>query len=260
MAKVNSLTKDYRLIERRSNTHCVLSNKFGKRKFLKYPRNSDRSMLIELLNEVIVDKIHEKIGISSVKVFFENVDGRLGLIEDYYPNNWNHVNANPNLEIKEKELFGKLLVAELLVRQTDRSPSKLEHIGVEEKHGSINWVPIDNGHTLKGVNKEYVGLDEDLNVQFISNLFSSTQVTSFEEVKKGIDIVKTLDFAEIVTETTQGLYSKSEIWTDDVRDYYESYGQEVIDFLNSRREKLNSILTEWWNQKQIQSNVQGGEN
>jgi len=32
MTKVNSLTKDYRLIERRSNTHCVLSNKFGKKK------------------------------------------------------------------------------------------------------------------------------------------------------------------------------------------------------------------------------------
>lgn len=113
MAKENSLTKDYRIIERRSNTHCVLSNKFGKRKFLKYPRNVDRSMLIELLNEVIVDKIHEKLGLNSVGVFFEIVDGRLGLIEDFYPSNWNYVNANPNLEIKGKDLFGRLLVAEV---------------------------------------------------------------------------------------------------------------------------------------------------
>ncbi len=258
MAKAASLTKDFRIVERRSNTHCVLSNRYGKKKFLKYPRNADRSMLIELLNEVIVDRIHEKIGLNSVKVFFENVDGRLGLIEDYYPTNWNHVNANPNLEVKNKELFGRLLVAELLVRQTDRAPSKLEHIGVEEKNGVIAWVPIDNGHSLKGWNKEYTGLDEDLNVQFISNLFSSTQIDSFEEVRKGINIVETLDFAEIVAEATQELYSKSEIWTDDARDYYEAYGEEVILFLGTRREKIEAVLVEWWNQKQ--NIIQGGEN
>lgn len=259
MTKNDSLTKDFRIIERRSNTHCVLSNRFGKKKFLKYPRNADRSMLIELLNEVIVDRIHEKIGLNSVQVFFENVDGRLGLIEDYYPTNWNHANANPNLEVKNKELFGRLLVAELLVRQTDRSPSKLEHVGVLEKNGFIIWVPIDNGHSLKGWSKEYTGLDEDLNVQFISNLFSSTQVNSFDEIQKGIEIVKSLDFAEIISEIIRELLEKS-YWTDDAKEYFESYGNEVIDFLNVRKEKLQNILIEWWNQKQNQASIQGGEN
>ncbi len=259
MAKVNSLTKDYRLIERRSNTHCVLSNKFGKRKFLKYPRNVDRSMLIELLNEVIVDKIHEKLGLNSVGVFFEIVDGRLGLIEDFYSSNWNYVNTNPNLEIKEKDLFGRLLAAEVLTRQTDRSPSKLEHIGVDVHDEAIIWVAIDNGHTLKGWNKEYTGLDEDLNVQFVSSLFSSTQINSFEEVKKGIDIIRKLDFSEIITEIIQELLDKT-YWTDDARDYFESYGSEVIDFLNARKEKLEPVLNEWWIQKQNQLNNQGGEN
>lgn len=205
-------------------------------------------MLIELLNELIVDKIHERMGIPSLNAFLEIIDGRLGIIENFYPLDWGYVTSNPTVQIQGKEIFGRLLVAELLVRQTDRSPSKPEHLGIKEFDGRISWVPIDNGHSLKGCSRDYNGIDEDLNEEFISTLLTATQVEKFEDIEAGLKKVKNLEFNEIVGEAVRELLEKCN-WTIDTREYFESYGDELVQFLNTRRAKLEDILKSWWAKK-----------
>lgn len=242
------------------NTCFILtSTNSGVKLFVKFPRTVDDSGqgIEEIYAELLGEKILIALEASCLSSHIEVISLKVAIVREYCDKNWSD-GTREHLEIANYNEWPLLLTAETLMRQTDRSPDKHEHVGLRVVDGigrRYKAVPLDLGHAFIGFPGGYNGLDEDLTSDWINSLFWAHRELTRAELEETISKVEKLQITKITYQVAEEILKVSN-WPSSVIDHLWRHVDKVGYFLMVRQKKIRATLLNWWDQKHVTSRIE----
>lgn len=224
----------------------------GEKFFVKMPRTIDNvnEGLQEIFAELLGEEIFSAVGVDDIGSQLQNLGFQPAIVQRYHPKNWTN-STDQGVEIVNYHEWPLFLAAETLMRQTDRSPGKPEHVGLSLIEGvglKYRGIPLDLGNAFVGYPSGYQGLDEDLNPEFLKTLFWSTRDSTRAELEDAITRLEEIAMFEVVYKSYRKIEDFS-TWSTPQLTELKKHIDRVLYFLQVRIKKLRAVLLSWWDQE-----------
>src|SRR5260221_3068389 len=222
-------------------------------KFLRVTNNENES-IEEQFNEFLGGNFLIAAGVKDFDTDIQFIGLRPAIVQYYHPKNWNNT-SDLNVEVINHHEWPLFLALETLMHQTDRDPSKFEHIalplveGVGEKM-KHRAVPIDMGGAFVGYPGGYQGNGKEINTDFVNRLFSSRgNYFTRDELTREVNRVVNLPWIEIIADSYKR-YASFTNWTKPQLEYIANHTNRITELVYNIRRKLPDLLHAWFDQQQ----------
>ncbi|MGH9998259.1 MAG: hypothetical protein ACRD90_00130 [Nitrosopumilaceae archaeon] len=243
----------WKIVQGTINDHLVrLESNSGSKALFKQPRDPSPFKLVEIANELIVNRLALELGIPVSQTYFENIEGKIGILTIIHSElNWGVIIAQGlQNKVQNIDIFKQLFAFDVFIANTDRN-GRIDHVIVMPTENGYTFYAIDHGHTLNGCThgdikwkKEDVFEHNRFPLNNLNHL-SESEIKSFNELEPIIKNIEGLQDGNIdnIVDSVCLLVSRNRL--QDEQHALETNCEIIKALLKYRRDNIRSWLRDW---------------
>lgn len=243
----------WKIMQGTINDHLVrLESDSGTKALFKQPRDPSSFKLVEIANELIVNRLAREIEIPVSQTYVDYIEGKIGVVSIIHSeSNWGLITTQ-NLQNKviNMDLFKQLFAFDVWIANTDRA-GRIDHVIVIFNGSEYSFYAIDHGHTLNGCTqgeikwqKENVHEHTRFSINALNHL-SEPEIKSFDDLEPIVKKIEELQNGLIdnIVDETCLLVSRGR--PQEEQQTLVTNCDVVKALLKCRRDNIRSWLRDW---------------
>jgi len=243
----------WKIVQGTINDHLVrLESDSGTKVLFKQPRDPSSFKLVEIANELIVNRLALELGIPVSQTYFENIEGKIGILSIIHSElNWGVIiGQGLQNKVQNMDIFKQLFAFDVFIANTDRN-GRIDHVIVIPKENWYIFYAIDHGHTLNGCTQGDIKWKKDNVCEHnrfpLNNLnhLSESEIKNFSELEPIIKNIEELQDG-LIENIVDGVYLLiARNRSEDERQALEGNCEVIKALLKYRRDNIRSWIKEW---------------